>query len=345
MPEHVTAQDVTRAAARIQPLIVRTPMVTSDSLMRRIGVPAWLKCENLQRGGAFKMRGAANFVLSIPPAELPKGVVAFSSGNHAQAVAIAASAVGISATIVMPSDAPRAKLEGTRSHGATVVTYDRLRENREAIARQIADETGATVIPPFDHPWIVAGQGTTALEMVADQPDLDTLVVCLGGGGLLSGCALAARAHNSRIRIIGVEPEAGNDYVQSLKAGSPVEIPMPDTIADGLRTTKPGNVTFPLVQSLVDEVVTVSDDELRDTVRFLLLQMKLVVEPSGAAALAAVLHGKLPPGGRRIGVTLSGGNIDGDQLAMIASEQDRVQAKVSPTAPSHVTASGMAGAV
>jgi threonine dehydratase len=301
--------DVQAAARRIAGLAHRTPVLTSRLFNRAAGVECWFKCENFQRGGAFKIRGAANFLRSIPPADLPRGVVAFSSGNHAQAVAIAAAELGTRATIAMPTDAPRAKLEATKAYGAEVVPYDRLRDDREAIGRKIAEETGATLVPPFDHEWIIAGQGTVAVELLEEVPDLDALVVCIGGGGLIAGCATAAKGLYPSIRVLGVEPEAANDTWLSLQAGERIEIPPPDTIADGLRPTRPGALTFPIVQRLVESVLLVSEEEIRDAVAFLASRMKIVAEPSGAATAAAVLHGKLPPGIRRIGVVISGGNM------------------------------------
>ncbi len=237
-------------------------------------------------------------------------MVSYSSGNHAQAVALAAASVGIPATIVMPADAPKSKLEATRGYGARVVTYDRMTGNREAIGRQISEETGATLVPPYDHPWTIAGQGTAALEFLEQAADLDALVVPIGGGGLISGCSIAAKALRPDIRIFGVEPEDGNDTYLSLRAGSRVEIPMPATIADGLRATKPGAITFPIIQKHVEEVVLVSDAEIRDAMRFVITRMKMLVEPSGAASIAAVFHRKLPAGLKRIGVIVSGGNVD-----------------------------------
>lgn len=307
--------DIESAAKRIRPIVRRTPVLTSKGFDERAGARTFFKCENLQRCGAFKIRGASNFLLSIPKEELGRGVVAFSSGNHAQAVAFAAKSVGAPATLVMPDDAPRSKMQATRDHGARIVTYDRLTGDREAIAREIAGESGATVVPPFEHPWIVAGQGTAGLELLQEVPDLDALVVCVGGGGLISGSALAAKQLSPRIRIYGVEPEAGNDVFLSLQAGHPVEIPPPDTIADGLRTTRPGPLTFALMQRLVDEMVLVSESEIRETLKFLLARMKILVEPSGAVAAAALLFGKLPPGLGEAGVILSGGNVDTDRLA------------------------------
>lgn len=302
-------EEIQAAAKRIQSIAHRTPALTSQAFDQRAGVRAYFKCENFQRGGAFKIRGAANFIYSIPKAELGRGVVAFSSGNHAQAVAIAALAAGTKATIVMPTDAPRIKVEATRGYGAEIVFYDRFREDRQAIGRRISEETGATLVPPYDHEWIVAGQGTTALELLEQSAGLDTLVVCIGGGGLIAGCATAAKALFPGIRVIGVEPEDANDTFLSFQKGVRVEIPAPKTAADGLRATQPGSVTFPLIQSLVDEIVLVSETEIRETVLFLLTRMKILVEPSGAVAAAAVLFNQLRELGR-VGIILSGGNVD-----------------------------------
>lgn len=313
--EEITLDAIRAAASRIAPLAQRTPVWRSRSFDALAGCEAYFKCENLQKGGAFKIRGAANFIFSIPEADRPRGVVAFSSGNHAQAVAIAARHAGIPATLVMPADAPRSKLEATRAQGPRIVLYDRLRESREEIGRRIAQETGATLVPPYDHPWIITGQGTCALELLEQQPDLDALAVCLGGGGLLAGCATAAKALRPQIRVYGVEPEAANDYWLSLRKGEPVEIPPPPTIADGLRTTKPGQWNFPIIRRLVDDVLLVTENEIRETAKFILTRMKLVVEPSGAVAAAAVLAGKLPQRFQRIGIILSGGNVDLETLA------------------------------
>ncbi|MFB3829609.1 MAG: threonine/serine dehydratase [Bryobacteraceae bacterium] len=304
------AEDVRAAAERIRPLAKRTPVMTSSGFDREAGASAFFKCENLQKGGAFKIRGASNLVLSIPKADLPRGVVAYSSGNHAQAVAIAAQFVGTAATIVMPEDAPRSKIEATRARGARILTYNRFTDSREEIARGILQESGATLVPPFDHPLIMAGQGTTALELLSDIPDLDALIAPVGGGGLLSGCAIAAKALNPRIRIFGAEPEGANDTFLSMIAGQPVAIAHPDTIADGLRSPKPGALTFPVLRRLCERILLVTDDDLRAAVNFLLSRMKIVVEPSGAAAAAAVLFRKLPAGVRKVGVVLSGGNLD-----------------------------------
>lgn len=310
----VTPADVRAAAERIRPLARRTPVLTSAAFDARSGASVFFKCENLQRGGAFKIRGASNLILSIPKVDLPRGVVAYSSGNHAQATAIAARHVGTKAIIVMPADAPRAKLEATRAQGAEIVTYNRLREVREAIAAKILKDTQATLVPPFDHPLIMAGQGTAALELLEEAPQLDALVAPVGGGGLLSGCAIMAKEINPAIRIFGVEPEAGNDTFLSFLAGERVAIGTPNTIADGLRSPKPGELTFPVLRRLAERILLVSDDELRATVKFLLAELKVVVEPSGAAAAAAVLFGKLPKGLRSVGVILSGGNVDFEEL-------------------------------
>ncbi len=313
----ITAADVRAAASRIRPLAKRTPVMTSSGFDAEAGVSAFFKCENLQKGGAFKIRGASNLILSIPNGDLGRGVLAYSSGNHAQAVSIAARHVGAKATIVMPSDAPRSKVEATRANGAEIVEYDRLRESREAIAARMLKETGATLVPPFDHPMIMAGQGTAALELLEDAPKLDALITPVGGGGLLSGCAVVAKEMNPAIRIFGAEPEDGNDTFLSMIAGERVAVPLPNTIADGLRSTKPGELTFPVVRRLAERIILVSDDEMRAAVKFLLSRMKILVEPSGAAAAAAVLFRKLPPDVRSVGVVLSGGNLDLDFLATL----------------------------
>ena len=302
--------DIQAAAQRIGGIAHRTPVFTSHTFDSLAGAKVFFKCENLQRGGAFKIRGAANFVYSIRKDQLERGVVGFSSGNHAQAVAIAAGSVGAPATIVMPADAPALKLEATRGYGARVVTYDRATESREAISERISCESGATLIPPFDHPWIVAGQGTATLEFLQEIADLDALVVPIGGGGLISGSAIAAKALRPSIRVFGVEPQDANDTFLSLRAGSRVEIPQPHTIADGLRAPKPGAITFPIIQKLVEDVILVSDQEIRNGMKFLLTRMKIVVEPSGAVTAAALLGRKLPAGIQRVGGILSGGNVD-----------------------------------
>ncbi|MDX2149694.1 MAG: threonine/serine dehydratase [Bryobacteraceae bacterium] len=313
----ITADDVRCAAERIRPVARRTPVMTSRSVSNQAGADVFFKCENFQAGGAFKIRGAANFLYSLPKEQLARGVVAFSSGNHAQAVALAAGTLGVAATIVMPLDAPQSKVEGTRARGASIVQYDRFRDDREAIGRRIAHDTGATLVPPFDHEWIMAGQGTCALELLEDCPDLDALVVCVGGGGLISGCATIAKALNPAIRVFGVEPAGADDTHLSLRRGERVAIPPPETIADGLRAPQPGALTFPVIQRLVDDIVIVTDEEIRAAMKFLLLRMKIVVEPSGAVGAAAVLSRKLPSGPRRVGVVISGGNVDYQVLAAL----------------------------
>jgi len=310
-------EDVCRAARRLAGIAHRTPVVTSRTLDARTGATAFLKCENLQRMGAFKFRGAYNRIAQLSPEARAAGVVAFSSGNHAQGVALAARLLGVPATIVMPEDAPAAKVAATREYGAEVIFYDRNSMDRGSLAADLAAERGATLVPPFDDPAIVAGQGTVALELLEDVPDLDLLLVCTGGGGLLAGCALAATALRPGIAIFGVEPAAGDDFARSFARGERVEIPVPDTIADGQRTTAPGALTFPIVRRLCAGIVTVSDDELRDAMRFAFERLKLVVEPSGASALAALLAGRVDAGGARVGVILSGGNVDAAHYAKI----------------------------
>lgn len=313
----VTFEDVIRASERVKVLARETPIYSSRLFNAAAGVAAYFKCENFQRGGAFKIRGATNFLLSLTPEERKRGVVTFSSGNHAQAVAIAAAHLQVAATIVMPADAPKAKLESAKAYGPKIVFYDRLKENREEIAAGIGSETGAMTLPPYDHAWIIAGQATAALEFVREQRELDAIVAPLGGGGLLSGTLISAKALRPEMRVFGVEPEVANDWYLSLQRGEPVEIASPPTIADGLRTPRPGNVTFPIVRALAEGVLLVSEEEIKATLRFLLTRMKILVEPSGAVAAAAVLHKKFPRDIRSVGVLLSGGNVDLDVLAAI----------------------------
>jgi threonine dehydratase len=318
--QSVTFDDVAAAAERIKPLAHKTAVQTSRLFDEAAGVRAHFKCENLQRGGAFKIRGAMNFLSSLSESERKRGVVTYSSGNHAQAVAIAAAHLGVAATIVMPTDAPKAKLESTMVYGPKIIFFDRQRENREAIANRIATETGAVVLPSYDHPWIIAGQGTAALEMLRDEPELDAIAVPLGGGGLLSGTLLVANALRPHIRVFGIEPELAKDWYVSLQRGERVEIALPPTIADGLRTPMPGTVTFPIVQAMAEGVLLVSEEEIKATMRFLLTRMKMLTEPSGAVAAAAVLHRKLPGDIRSVGVIVSGGNVDLDVLSDICRE-------------------------
>ena len=313
MPEAltVTPDDVAAARARIAPYVHRTPVLTCRSLDERTGARLFFKCETFQKVGAFKARGAFSRLLLLSPDERRRGVVAFSSGNHAQAVALAARTLGVPATIVMPKDAPALKLAATRGYGAEVLLYDRREENREAIARRLVEERGAVLVPPFDDDAVIAGQGTLALELLADVPDLDLIVTPCGGAGLLSGVAVAAKGERPAIRLYGVEPEAGDDVKQSVAKGVPVSIEVPKTIADSLQTTRPSVRTLRIVRALVSEILTVSDDEIRHAMAVAAARLKLVVEPGGAAGLAAVLAGRVPSlAGRRAGVVLSGGNVD-----------------------------------
>lgn len=307
----VSAADVRAARERIAPHVHRTPILTSRSVDERLGCRVFFKCEIFQRVGAFKARGAFSRLTLFTPEERERGVVAFSSGNHAQAVALAARELGIPATIVMPHDAPALKVTATRGYGAEVILYDRARESREEIARRIVGERGATLVPPFDDDAVIAGQGTLAYELIEEVPDLDVIVTPCGGGGLLSGVALAARDVLPAVRLYGVEPEAGDDMKRSLEAGKVVEVPLPATIADSLQTMRPAERTLAVVEALTEGIVTVSDLELRHAMALLALRMKLIVEPGGSAAFAALLHGKIPDvAGRRVGVVLSGGNVD-----------------------------------
>jgi threo-3-hydroxy-L-aspartate ammonia-lyase len=302
----IDRSDVEAAAVRLDGVAHRTTVFTSRTLDERAGGRIFLKAENLQRGGAFKFRGAYNTIAQLPPGT---GVAAFSSGNHAQAVALAASLLGASAVILMPEDAAPLKLAATRAYGAEVLTYDRYTQDREALGRELAEERGLALVPPFDHPHVMAGQGTAALELLEDVPDLDALVTPVGGGGLLSGTAVAADGR----KVWGVEPEAGDDVRRSLEEGKRVAIDVPRTIADGLQTTAVGEAPFPVIRDRVAGIVTVSDDELVDAMRFLFERLKLVVEPSGAAGVAALLGRKIE--GDRIGVVLSGGNVGAERFA------------------------------
>ena len=315
----VTYDDVRAAAGRLRGVAHRTPVVTSRTLDERTGARVFLKAENLQRMGAFKFRGAYNRLAQLTPSERAGGVVAFSSGNHAQGVALAAQLLGVPAAIVMPADAPEAKLAATRGYGAEVILYERERMNRSELAASIASERGATLVPPYDDPAIIAGQGTVALELVEDAGPLDALLVCLGGGGLMAGSCLAATALSPGVRIYGVEPEAGDDWVRSWAADRIVSIPVPKTIADGQQTQAPGELTWPIVRGLAAGIVTVTDDEIRATMRFAFERLKLVLEPSGASALAALLFEKVDLRGTRVGITLSGGNVDPKTFAAILS--------------------------
>lgn len=307
----VCLEDVRAAAARIAPHVHRTPVLTSRTADAVAGARLYFKCETFQRVGAFKARGAFSRLTLLSYEERRRGVVAFSSGNHAQAVALAARDLGVPATIVMPGDAPSLKLAATRGYGAEVILYDRRNEDREAIARRLVEERGVTLVPPFDDEAVIAGQGTAALELLEEVPDLDAVMTPCGGAGLLAGTAVAASGLRPGIRVFGVEPEAGDDVARSLREGRRVAIPVPETIADSLQTTRVGERNFAILQALVEGVLTVSDLELRRAMAFLFSRMKLVVEPGGAAAAAALLAGKVPGvGGKRVGVVLSGGNVD-----------------------------------
>jgi threonine dehydratase len=317
----ITLGDVRAAAARLHGVAHRTPVLTSRTLDERLGARVFLKCENFQRAGAFKIRGAYNAVNQLPPEVRARGVVTFSSGNHAQATALAAQLHGIPATIVMPADAPPTKIAATKGYGAEVVIYDRYKEDRRAIGARIAAETGATLIPPFDHPGVMAGNGTVALELLEEVGELDLLLVCLGGGGLLSGCATAAKGLYPNITVIGVEPAAGDDWARSFAAGHPVRLEaVPRTIADGQQTEAPGELTWPVVRALVSSIALATDNEIRAAMAFLFERVKIVVEPSGACALAALYAGKMETRGLRIGVTLSGGNVGIDRFLAIMGD-------------------------
>ena len=312
--------DVEAAALRLLGTASRTPVMTSRTVDEALHARVFFKCENFQRMGAFKFRGAFNALSALESAARARGVVAFSSGNHAQAVALAARLLGVDATIVMPSDAPTSKVEATRSYGGRIVSYDRYREDREKIARRLADERGSAVIPPYDDPEIIAGQGTAAAELIEEAGPLDSLFVCLGGGGLLSGSALAAKALSPGCAVYGVEPEAGNDGQQSFRQGSIVRIPVPATIADGAQTQSLGRCAFEIIRRDVSDVLTVTDRELIDCLRFFATRMKIVVEPTGCLGFAGArsIAGRLA--GQRVGVIVSGGNIDGERLAALLTD-------------------------
>ena len=312
----LSLDDVRAAAERLSGIAHRAPVLTSRTLDERTGSTAFLKAECLQRGGAFKFRGAYNMISSLGPEERERGVVAYSSGNHAQAVSLAARLLGTSATILMPADTPPAKLDATRGYGAEIVTYDRYTEDREALGAALAAERGGlALVPPYEHPLIMAGQGTAALELLEDVPGLDALLVPVGGGGLIAGCATAAKALRPGIRVIGVEPDAGDDTRRSLEAGERVRIPVPRTIADGQQADIPGELTFAVNRQVIDTIVTVSDAEILDAMAFLFDRMKLVTEPSGASAAAALLAGRAEAGGARVGVIISGGNVGAARFA------------------------------
>ncbi len=317
MTELISLADIEAAAERLYGVAQHTPVVKSRMLNERVGREIFLKCEQFQRAGAFKFRGAYNMVAQLGQQARERGVIAFSSGNHAQGLALAAQQLGVPAIVCMPNDAPMIKVEATRGYGAEVRFYNRMSDDREAFTRALAEEKGLTLVPPYDHPQIMAGAGTAVLELLQELPDLDTVVVPIGGGGLIAGSAIAAHGLKSSINVLGVEPEDANDTARSLQSGERVGIAPPTTIADGLRITKPGAMTFPLVQQHVQDVLLVSDDEIMEAVRFAALRLKLVMEPSGAATLASVLAGRLPQYARRVGIVISGGNIEPELLARI----------------------------
>jgi threonine dehydratase len=306
----VTFADVESAARRLEGIAHRTPVMTSRTADASTEARLFFKCENLQRGGAFKFRGAYNAIAALTDEERRQGVIAYSSGNHAQAVALAGRLQGVAATIVMPKDAPQAKVGATREYGGEIVFYDRYTESREEICAALARDRGLAIIPPYDHPQIVAGQGTAARELFEATGELDVLFVSLGGGGLLAGSALSARALSPRCRVIGVEPETANDGQQSLRAGHVIRIPVPRSIADGALTTYLGAINFPIIRTLVHDIVTVSDRMLIEAMKFFAARMKIVVEPTGCLGAAAALCRRYHQPGERVGILISGGNID-----------------------------------
>jgi threo-3-hydroxy-L-aspartate ammonia-lyase len=312
-PVALRFEDIAAASRRIAGHAHRTPVLRSRTADERVGAELFFKCENFQRVGAFKFRGAFNALSQFEPAQRRAGVVSFSSGNHAQAIALAARLLGIPATIVMPRDAPDSKVRATRGYGAEIVLYDRYTEDREAIGRELARERGLTLIPPYDHPHVIAGQGTAALELFEETGPLDALFVCLGGGGLLSGSAIVAREQAPACKIYGAEPAAGNDGSQSFRAGRIVRIDTPQTIADGAQNQSLGQLTFPIIQHLVDDIIEVNDAELVESMRFFAERMKIIVEPTGCLSFAAAQKKK--PAGSRIGIIVSGGNIDLSRFA------------------------------
>ncbi|MEN3275250.1 MAG: threo-3-hydroxy-L-aspartate ammonia-lyase [Massilia sp.] len=311
--------DVEQAAARLAGAAHRTPVLTSSTANARTGAQLFFKCENYQRMGAFKFRGAYNAIARFTDAQRAAGVLTFSSGNHAQAIALSARLAGIRATIIMPQDAPALKVQATKEYGGEVIFYDRYTENREEIGRRLAEERGMTLIPPYDHPDVICGQGTAAMELFQDVGPLDVLLVPLGGGGLLAGSALAASGLAPDSKVIGVEPEAGNDGQQSLRKGEIVHIGVPKTIADGAMVTHVGEHNFEVIRRRVDDIVTVSDDQLVDTMKFFAERMKMMVEPTGCLGAAAALHGAYPVAGKRVGVLISGGNVDLSRFAQLVA--------------------------
>jgi threonine dehydratase len=316
----ITLDDVLSAAAQIKGVAHRTPVLRSRTLDQLVGAEVYLKCENFQRIGAFKFRGAYNAASRLTPEELARGIAAYSSGNHAQAVALAARELGTTAVILMPEDVPASKRAATEGYGAEVVTYDRYTGDRVAIGEALAAERGLSLIPPYEHPHIMAGQGTAALELVEEVGELDAVLTPVGGGGLIAGTATAVKGLHPRTRVIGVEPEAGDDTKRSLEAGRRVSIPVPRTIADGQAADIPGELTFSVNRRLLDEIALVSDEEIKDAMRFAFERLKIVVEPSGATPLAALLAGRAGQLSGRVGMIVSGGNIDSERFALLCAK-------------------------
>ena len=316
----ISFDDVAAAHARIGAFAHRTPVMTSTTADERVGAKLFFKCENFQRMGAFKFRGAYNAIAQFTPEQRAKGVVAFSSGNHAQGIALSAKLLGVKAVILMPTDAPAIKVAATRGYGAEVVLYDRYTQDRDAIGRGLAEDRGLTLISPYDHPHVMAGQGTAAKELIEETGPLDVLITPLGGGGLLSGCATAAKAMSPGCKVIGVEPEDGNDGQQSFRSGKIVTIETPKTIADGAQTQFLGKFTFPVIQQRVDDVLTVSDAELASAMKFFAIRMKMIVEPTGCLGAAAAFGSQLDLKGLRVGIVLTGGNVDMARFASLIAE-------------------------
>lgn len=319
----LTSNDVQAAAERLAGVAHRTPVTTSRTFDERTGTASFFKCENFQRVGAFKFRGAYNALSRLPDEAKRRGVLTFSSGNHAQAIALAGSLLGIPTTIVMPRTAPKVKLAATRSYGGEVIEHDPSEATREQVGHALAQERGLTIVPPYDHPHVAAGQGTAGLELMQDVPDLDVLLVCLGGGGLLSGCAVAAKGISPKCNVIGVEPAGADDGARSFRSGKLERCEHPNTIADGARTPSLGpEVTLPTILNMVDDVVTVTDDQLLRAMKFLWERMKLVVEPTGALAAAALLEGVASFPGKRVGIIISGGNVDAARAGKLLASVD-----------------------
>lgn len=327
----LTLELIKEAAARIAKRVHRTPVVTSRSFNEAVGCEVFFKCENLQRAGAFKARGATNKILSLTDGEKKRGVIAVSSGNHAQAVALAAREAGIRAVVCIPDDAPKMKVAATRGYGADIRFFNRHKDDRDAFGREIAEREGLVMVPAYDDCLIMAGQGTCGLEFLEEVPNLDCVLTPCSGGGLFAGISTAAKSIKPTIRCFAVEPESANDTQQSFRKGGRVKIPPPPTIADGLRVQTPGVLTFPITRANAEDVLTVTDEEMIEVMRFMLFRMKLLVEPSGAAAAAAVLGRKTPGDCKRVGVVLSGGNIDSDMLSRLLTEERRLDGSTDLT--------------